>query len=441
MLSNLESSIKDIHWKVQDSTSDSVLFYWIGPREIDEQKFFELIHSADYKLLIVNKKLSGLPSNSQVKENENFFIEQKKWLDLLYPLPAIEIFAITGTNGKTTTADLILQLGHMRKKIGFSIGTLGVKTEKGIEEEFGLTTPNYLQLRKYLNYYGKSRDFCVLEASSHALDQNRFFDLRFDQAGWTSFSQDHLDYHATMDSYFKAKLKLFDFLKLGGKLWAPADDERLSAEINKVRHSSSNKRNFEKLPLFFSVDYNRRNLEVALNILEAQYGSSSLYDFSKLQSPEGRFFIREFSQRLYIVDFAHTPDALENICRGVRENYPDRKLKVLFGCGGDRDRSKRPLMANAALKFANYLYVTSDNPRSEDPEKIIDDIVDGLKSSNWERHSDRKWMIQKAIQELQPQEILIMAGKGHENYILRNGIKEPHSDQEEAEKKIKELNL
>jgi UDP-N-acetylmuramoyl-L-alanyl-D-glutamate--2,6-diaminopimelate ligase len=135
-----------------------------------------------------------------------------------------------------------------------------------------------------------------------------------------------------------------------------------------------------------------------------------------------------------VVDFAHTPDALENICRGIRESFPNHKLKVLFGCGGDRDRTKRPLMGKIAETFGSEIYVTSDNPRSESPDQIIDDILKGMSSQHIQRITERPKAVEKAFHDLKENEILLLAGKGHEDYILIHGVKHPYSDIGEVEK-------
>jgi UDP-N-acetylmuramoyl-L-alanyl-D-glutamate--2,6-diaminopimelate ligase len=155
--------------------------------------------------------------------------------------------------------------------------------------------------------------------------------------------------------------------------------------------------------------------------------------YNKLIPPDGRFYVQSFGESFIVVDFAHSPDALENICRGIREAFPDHRLKILFGCGGDRDRTKRPQMGKIAEAYAAEVYVTSDNPRSEDPAQIIDDIISGMSRARIRRNVERRDCVRQALEELQGKEVLLLAGKGHEDYILIKGIKHPYSDIREVE--------
>lgn len=429
------STIKDIHWKTQESTKDSILFYKILPDEKSQSLFTERIQSSQFQWLVVNCDHPSRPMNSTIIPESEWPEVQKSILDKLYPLPDIKILAVTGTNGKTTTADLVLQLGELAGKKGMSIGTLGVRENHKNILDFGLTSPSFIDLRKFLNLYGTNKDFCVLEASSHALTQNRLYGLKFDAGGWLSFSQDHLDYHKTMEEYFAAKMLLFHYLKDDGNVFLPASQSDLYSKVHKVTDKVKKANVIEgKLPLFFMTSFNRDNLEVALAIVESAFKTKLSVPFEKLTPPDGRFYIRPYKSNFIVVDFAHTPDALENICRGIREAFPQHKLKVLFGCGGDRDRTKRPQMGKIAETFGHEIYVTSDNPRSEKPEQIIDDILKGMTSKTIHRIVERPKAVQTAFSELKENEILLLAGKGHEDYILINGVKHPYSDIGEVEK-------
>jgi UDP-N-acetylmuramoyl-L-alanyl-D-glutamate--2,6-diaminopimelate ligase len=427
--------IRDIHWRAQDSDGDSILFYRILPDEKSQNLFCERIASSRFAWLVLNMDHPSRPANSTVVPEDQWPQIQKEILDHLYPMPELKLVAITGTNGKTTTTDLVLQIAELCGKKGISIGTLGVRCENRTILDFGLTSPSYIDLRKFLTIYGKDKDFCVLEASSHALSQARLYALKFDFGGWLSFSQDHLDYHHTMEGYFSAKLLIFNHIKPSGKVFVPAEQVDLYANIHRL------KTNVEKapvitgqLPLFFSTRFNRNNLEVAVALVEAIFGMRVAQNFNKINPPDGRFFIRPYRSNFIVVDFAHTPDALDNICRAIKESFPDHRLKILFGCGGDRDRAKRPLMGKIAQTYAAEVYVTSDNPRSEEPEQIVDDILQGMSSGKIHRIIERPKAVQTAFEELEEQEILLLAGKGHEDYILIKGVKYPYSDIGEVEK-------
>ena len=421
--------IRDIHWRTQDSDASSVLFYRIGSSEKDLSNFRERITSANFAWLIVNVPVDGLPANATVIPDEKWPATQKQILDRLYPQPKLKLIGVTGTNGKTTTTDLILQLGSLAGKKGFSVGTLGVREYQKQILDFGLTSPSYIDLRKFLYRYGQEKDFCVMEASSHALVQERLYGVEFDGAGWLSFSQDHLDYHQTMDEYFKAKCRIIDHLKEGAPLLVPRSQKDLLGKLKAVYQKTSDAQALpEELPLFFSTEFNRDNLEVAVALVNGVLGVRTAIDFKLLSPPDGRFYIREHRGSFLVVDFAHTPDALLNICKGIRKSFPEYRLKVLFGCGGDRDRSKRPQMGAVVDEWADLAYVTSDNPRNEDPSRIVDDILKGFTRQSPIRIVDRREAVARAFRELQEKEVLLLAGKGHEDYILINGVKHPYSD-------------
>jgi UDP-N-acetylmuramoyl-L-alanyl-D-glutamate--2,6-diaminopimelate ligase len=363
--------------------------------------------------------------------------------DSFFPLPkSLRLLAVTGTNGKTTTADLALQLGEQSGLKGMSIGTLGVRSQGKTQEEFGLTTPGYIQLRSILNNYGSDKDFCVMEASSHAIAQDRIHGLHFQAAAWTSFSQDHLDYHGTMEKYLEAKMKIVDYLNASADLFIPHRQKELAQKLMALKQLKPTEEIDpvikKRLPPFFSAQFNLENLECAIHLIRSLNIELDKARWSELLPPPGRFFVQEWQGRMAVVDFAHTPDALDNICRSIRMSFPGRKLVVLFGCGGDRDRTKRPLMGQAAARWADKIVLTSDNPRSEDPQQIIEDIAHGIKNfSGLVIEAERPLAAQKALTELGPGEILLMAGKGHEDYIQIGQKKIPYSDSGEIEKFIR----
>jgi UDP-N-acetylmuramoyl-L-alanyl-D-glutamate--2,6-diaminopimelate ligase len=426
--------IKDIHWKVEDCRSDDILFYRIGDTEAARKSFSERIKIAKFKWLVVNITHSDLPGNASVIGESQWPAMQKDLLDQLYPLPKMKLIGITGTNGKTTTTDLILQLGHLAGKKGISIGTLGVREYQKQILDFGLTSPSLIDLRKFLYLYGKDKDFCVMEASSHALSQGRMHGIEFDGCGWLSFTQDHLDYHKTMEAYFEAKAILFKHLKKGGKLFVPLAQEELRKKLSSLSPLTTIAPSLpENLPLFFSTQFNRDNLEVAHGLVQFVFGVKLSVDFNNLTPPDGRFYIQKYKSSYIVVDFAHTPDALMNICRGIKKSFPEHRLKVLFGCGGDRDRTKRPLMGAVVDEWADEVYLTSDNPRTEDPGLIIDDIHKGFSRKIPRKIVDRREAVKIAFFEIKEKEVLLLAGKGHEDYILINGVKHPYSDIREVD--------
>ena len=426
--------IKDIHWRSQDSTFESVLFYRINEDQKSEELFVKRLSETKFAWLVVNRQIPGLPANSSVIAESQWPEIQFKILNNLYPVPRVKMIGITGTNGKTTTTDLVLQLGHLLGKSGLSVGTLGVREYNKTILDFGLTSPSLIDLRKFLFLYGRNKDFCVMEASSHALIQDRLHAIEFDAAGWLSFSQDHLDYHQNMDAYYEAKSLIFKKLKPYASLYVPAEQTDLYQKLKTTSAKTKAAPEIaESLPLFFRTRFNKNNLEVAVALIQDVFGSQTLFDFNQLQAPDGRFYIQQYQSNYIVVDFAHTPDALENICRGIKETFPGYRLKVLFGCGGDRDRSKRPKMASVVADWADEIYVTSDNPRSENPDQIISDIITGINGKKFQAITERPKAVKVAFSELKEKEVLLLAGKGHEDYILINGVKHPYSDIREVE--------
>jgi UDP-N-acetylmuramoyl-L-alanyl-D-glutamate--2,6-diaminopimelate ligase len=241
-----------------------------------------------------------------------------------------------------------------------------------------------------------------------------------------------------MESYFSAKCLILNQLKPKAKLFVPHEQEDLFLKISKITQLVVPARRIKaNLPIFFQTQFNRNNLEVAQAIVEEVFQKSSHYDYSGLKAPDGRFYIRSHGKAYIVVDFAHTPDALENICKGIRSTFPNHSLKVLFGCGGDRDRTKRAKMAEVVDQWADQIYVTSDNPRSENPDQIIDDILKGIHKKPFKKITERPTAVQTAFSELKDNEILLLAGKGHEDYILINGVKHPYSDIRQVEEFLK----
>lgn len=440
MLNNILTQIsdyQDIHWKCQDSDEHSILFYKLTSDPKAEEVFKERFAQTKYKYLVVNRSTELKANNIFVVADEHWPELQKALLDKIYPLPPLKMLAVTGTNGKTTTASLILQLGESLGHKGISIGTLGVRNIDRTLNDFGLTSPSYIDLRKFLFTYGQGKDFCVMEVSSHALMQDRLYNIKFEAAGWLSFSQDHLDYHQTMGEYFLAKARVFQYLK--GPLFIPEDQHDLSQILSSYRYNVEKAPFYQgELPLFLNAQFNQSNLSVAIAMVEEVFKDKvSSQAVMNLTSADGRFYIKQIGNSYVVVDFAHTPDALKNICQGIKKAFPEFKLKVLFGCGGNRDRGKREIMGRIAHEMADFIYLTSDNPRDEDPAQIISDIAKGISTKNMEIIVERPLAVQKALNSLTDNEVLLLAGKGHENYILIKGVKHPYSDIEEVENFLK----
>jgi UDP-N-acetylmuramoyl-L-alanyl-D-glutamate--2,6-diaminopimelate ligase len=369
-----------------------------------------------------------------------------------YPARKLKLAGVTGTNGKTTTTFLIK---HICEKAGMRCGLLGT-----VRYEIGervlpatRTTPESLDLQELL---AQIRDVgckaAAMEVSSHALAQERVRDIEWDVTVFTNLTQDHLDFHGTMENYFAAKAKLFEQLPQQEKKKKPVaviniDDrygQKLIAKIAKrvptVTFGTGLKADFRvsnyrmefggtsyqldargksylvRVPLIgrFNVANSVAAL-VAANALGLGLREAVLSLGKSPQVPGRLEMVPAKRQFQVFVDYAHTPDALLNVLKTLRELEP-RRLIVVFGCGGNRDREKRPLMGQVADQNADHAIVTSDNPRKEDPDKIIAEIEKGFRGNHFEKITDRAKAIARAVEIAQPRDIVLIAGKGHENY-------------------------
>jgi UDP-N-acetylmuramoyl-L-alanyl-D-glutamate--2,6-diaminopimelate ligase len=376
-----------------------------------------------------------------------------------FPSHQCKVIGITGTNGKTTTATLLFDL---YTELGYKSGLIStVEVRIGQErEEATHTTPDPVNLQRLLKRM--TDDGCThifMEVSSHAVDQNRIAGIRFEGGVFTNISHDHLDYHKTFDAYIKAKKKFFDSLEKEAFALVNADDKRGEIMIQncrsvKRRYGLKTPADFKGRILNNSIDglhliidevevytrmigdYNAYNLLAAYGtaICEGQSPDEVLRILSMLQGAKGRFeYIYDPERQIAgVVDYAHTPDALEKVMSSTRKmlNAGNRLLTVV-GCGGDRDRTKRPIMGKIAMSTGFPAILTSDNPRSESPEAILEDMVADLSEDEKKKCiviTDRKIAIQTAVQMAQPGDIVLVAGKGHETYQEINGVKYPFDD-------------
>ena len=388
------------------------------------------------------------------------------------PSKGINLIGITGTNGKTTVTHLIQKIFEENGQKCALIGTLGYKlTSNGEYRDAKHTTPQAPELQATLRMIKdvEKIDNVVMEVSSHALEQNRVGGCQFNGAVFTNLTQDHLDYHITMDNYFKAKAILFEKLQSGDFAVINADDEyaqRFLAVVPEgVRKYTYGVKcdadimardiNFSLNGAEFTLVVNQKdeykvNLHMngmfsVYNVLAAVSAScamgidiqTALKALENVKGVAGRFEV-VVKKPLVIVDYAHTPDGLENVLKSAREITPkDGKLICLFGCGGDRDATKRPKMGAIAERLADKIIITSDNPRSEDPQIIITDIIAGLKSVNTENvivEPDRAAAIAYLKTVANNNDVVLIAGKGHEDYQILKDRTIHFDDREEARK-------
>ena len=335
------------------------------------------------------------------------------------------IIAVTGTNGKTSVADYFYQILSLNKMPVASIGTLGVKSKKNIIKT-SLTSPDIITIHKVLEKLKKNKiDNVIIEASSHGLIQNRLDNINYKAGIFTSFSHDHLDYHKSMKAYFNAKLILFKkLLKKDQHVITHKELVNFSVlkKIILKRHlkllNIKPNVNFERYyPKHIFGKFQKNNL--AMSIIAAKI--CGLKDknikkvLNKIKQVDGRLeLVKKFPNNIKVyIDYAHTPDALSSTIQTLKKL--GENISLVFGCGGERDFKKRPLMAKIAKLYCSKIYVTDDNPRNENPKKIRDTITKYLAGSNYYNIGDRSKAIKLALNNAKPNEIILVAGKGHEN--------------------------
>jgi UDP-N-acetylmuramoyl-L-alanyl-D-glutamate--2,6-diaminopimelate ligase len=376
------------------------------------------------------------------------------------PSDKIRLVGVTGTNGKTTIASLLYQL---YKKAGYKVGLLSTVKIMVDETEYKAThtTPDSLSINSFLNeMIAVGCEYCFMEVSSHGVHQKRTEGLHFEGGVFTNLSHDHLDYHPTFAEYRDVKKSFFDHLPKTAFALTNVDDKNGAVML---QNTSARKLTYA---LKSYADYRAQILENQLsglllkindnevwvkligtfnayNLL-AIYGTAielgmdsleALRLLSELESVSGRFqFIVSADKVTAIVDYAHTPDALENVLKTINDiRTNNEKLISVVGCGGDRDKTKRPIMANIASQMSDTVIFTSDNPRTENPATIISEMEKGVEPQNYKKTlsiEDRKQAIKTACQLANANDIILIAGKGHENYQEINGVRHHFDDME-----------
>ncbi|REG81640.1 UDP-N-acetylmuramoyl-L-alanyl-D-glutamate--2,6-diaminopimelate ligase [Marinomonas pollencensis] len=387
-----------------------------------------------------------------------------------FGVPPGALVAVTGTNGKSS---ICFYLAQLAQSVGYAsglIGTFGVGPIDALQTA-SQTTPDLLSLHRLLIDMAHSKidmahskiDFVAFEASSHALDQGRLYGVPFQTAVFSNLSRDHLDYHGSMDAYAAAKRRLFSFPSVTRGVFCLDDPyasfmhEGLSSDCEHFYYSEANAqadfytKQLQLTPAgcqfilchpdgedaVFLPLLGRFNIQNALAALASLWATSSnkpalVAALASLQGAPGRMEkVSSSKGPAVVVDYAHTPDALKVALQALKEHSQGR-LVCVFGCGGDRDKGKRPLMLQAALHHADSVWLTSDNPRTEAPQSIIDDALVGAPESEVNVEVDRALAISKAISTAQLGDIILIAGKGHETYQDINGVKHHFDDKEEA---------
>ena len=446
------------------------IFFAIKGNKIDGNKFINHAIQKGAKTIISNQKFEGIKKKILFIRSSNVRKSLSEFAYTTHKDKPKNIIAVTGTNGKSSVADFYFQILRLNKKKVATIGTLGIKTQSYIKKVSN-TTIDPITLSIILNKLKKEKiNDVMLEASSHGLKQNRLDGLKFKTGIFTNLSHDHLDYHKTFSDYFKSKLYLFEkLLKKKANVITDIDipqyrkikEIALQNKFNIETVSSSNSsleiisHEYHNEKQIVKIKYNKNiyKFETKLigkiqikNILMAMIAATkSNLSFTKIISTVNN--LKPVSGRLeqigiiknnskVILDYAHTPEALEISLKSLQEQFKNRKISIVFGCGGDRDKAKRPMMGKIANQYCDKIYLTDDNPRFENPKTIRNNIRKNINKSKIYEISNRANAIKKAIFDLKTGDILIVAGKGHEKIQEYKKIKKLFSDQQQILKNI-----
>ena len=408
--------------------------------------------------MIVSQKKINYKNIFIVKNIKNFYFSliKKKYKNI-----PKNLYAVTGTNGKTSVAGFFCQINVLNKLSCGNIGTLGYYLKKYVKKN-DLTTPDNLDIFRFLNFLQRKKiNRAIIEASSHGLHQGRLSYLKFNSVVFTNFSRDHLDYHKSMKSYLNAKLILFKKnLKANSNIICDNNIAKLIRNKVKKKYKFvlQSKNNSFKIIGFkphgsktkLKINCNNNIYNIIVNLI-GEFQIKNLYHaimlsvssgisinkiinvLPKIKPIEGRLNILKNKNKIVCLDYAHTPDGLEKVITTL-ENHFKKRVNIVFGCGGNRDKGKREKMGKIVNKLCKKIIVTDDNPRDENPKEITKQIfkfIDkGLVINN------RKFAIKKGIQKTNHNELLLVAGKGHENYQIIKGKKFHFSDYKEIIKNL-----
>jgi len=433
------------------------IFFAIKGLNHDGNKYIKEAIDRGCKVVVHQKKKQGIKDGILYIKSKNVRKDLSLAAHKYFKSKTKNILAVTGTNGKSSIADFYYQIMLMNKKNAASIGTLGIKTKKKIFK-VNNTTPDAISIAKSFKLLDRFKiNNIILEASSHGLHQNRLDGIEFNGGIFTNLSHDHLDYHKSLKNYLNSKLYLFKKLLKYNSFVVTSKNNN---EYNKIKKISKNKK-LKLIPLFdkegikilehkyirekqfLSIVYKKKKYSFKThligkiqinNLLMAGIAAQKsklkfeqiINKFNQVKPVNGRFekIGKLRNDALVILDYAHTPDALNVCLKNIKEQFEGRKIKIVFGCGGDRDKTKRSKMGNISSKFCTKIYITNDNPRNENEKKIRDNIKTGIldKKKIYEI-PDRENAIKQAIEDLKTSEILIVAGKGHESaQVIKNKI-------------------
>ncbi len=422
------------------------IFVAIKGHTVDGHNFIEEAINNGASKIIGEKDLNLTIPYEKVLDSKKY-LKEHLFNEYSNQFKNLKIIGITGTNGKTTSCYLIYQ---MLQKLGKNVSYIGTIGFYHNDEYIALnnTTPDILTLYKLLLHsIDLNVEYIVMEISSHSLYEERIKGLKLDAAAFTNLTSEHLDFHKSMDGYLESKLKILNYLKDNATIMLN-DDDKYSSYFKKNKNFQTYglngdykiikydiKPNYTNLKFsynnnFYNVEtnltgvFNIYNFLTALSILNnLNFNINDLIKISKdIYPPKGRCETYTINHSYVVIDYAHTPDAVNKVINAYLE-LPHNKIITILGCGGDRDKFKRPLMGNIATNNSDYVIFTNDNPRNENEKDIINDIIKDNKNSNYEIIYDRKNAILKGLSLLKENDILLILGKGHENYQLIKGIK------------------
>lgn len=449
------------------------VFFAITGFSTDGHKFIEKAVQSGAKVVVVERDIDLIEGVTYIKvENGRRALAMASCNFYDHPSKKMKLIGITGTNGKTTSA---FMLKHILEAAGYKVGLIGTIANYIGNEEIHAerTTPESLELQELFNKMVEADvDYCVMEVSSHSLDLYRVYGIEFEEGIFTNLTQDHLDFHKTFENYYKAKAKLFDMSKnsiinvddeYGERLVQEVTEKETSKvttySINKESDLKGENIDLEATGMIFQLKIKGEDKKVCLSIpgrynvynalgcigaaLNEGISIDIIIEALAMVTVPGRcenLTLGLKSEFQVIRDYSHTPDSLKNILENLRELTIGR-LICIFGCGGDRDKTKRPIMGDIGTQLSDIAIITSDNPRSEDPFEILKDIVAGVKSENYRVIENREQAIKQALLMAGKGDIIVIAGKGHETYqILKNET--IHFDEKEVVLKLmKELKL
>ncbi len=461
-----DCEISDIAFRIEDVKKDS-LFFCLQGTNFDGHDFADEAFKRGAAACVCEKTV-GVGSRQVLVKNSRRQLALSCSAFYSHPCRKLKLIAVTGTNGKTTTTYIIKSI---LESAGYKVGLIGTNCVMIADEKQAakLTTPDPTDLHRiFADMVERNVEYVVMEASAHSLWFNKLDGIVFKAAAFTNLSQDHLDFFRTMEKYGNAKKRLFA-PSMSEKSIINVDDEfgrrlALECENSLITYGCANPSDVFAIDLTMSaggLEYYLNSFDDVAGVKFNLPGRFNMYNtlcaaavaaaldipiksvvkgIRKVTKIDGRFNVIGTSKGNVIIDFAHTPDGLKNILSSIRE-FSSGRIITVFGCGGDRDSSKRSVMGSVVSSLSDLCVVTSDNPRSENPDRIIDEIIKGIAGKNYIRVTDRKEAIKRALQESKAGDIVLIAGKGAERYQEIDGVKYEYNDESYVMRLLEEDNL